>query len=87
MDISERKILRSELLKKIYDHYFETGGEKYEVSIRILNDDPEGKMALEYLKEKGYIVVTYKGDGSQEYAPTVSGIDIVEDGKGTGIQE
>ena len=73
----ERKKLRKNLLEEIYNHYFTNGGAPYSITRSELDVDRNKKLALEYLKEKGYISAEPFG-AQYKIKPTALGIDAVE---------
>ncbi|MBY3623716.1 hypothetical protein HGO21_29830 [Acinetobacter sp. CUI P1] len=79
LSIHERKALRYSLLKKIYEHYFNSGGIRY--TEKFEKTDVEKLLAFRYLNNKGYIKFT-GSDLRTEYEVNadllVDGIDIVE---------
>ncbi|NGZ73953.1 hypothetical protein [Saccharibacillus alkalitolerans] len=75
---NRRRGLRRELLGRLYDSWFERGGEPCILSGDEINGETEKKLAYRYLAEKGMVRMSPVGDGSFEVSITVQGIDRIE---------
>lgn len=81
MTIDEKRELRITLLKELYDHNEETGGDGKEISVNEpMNEENKNRfIAYEYLEDKGLIyfkphdVITYMAKIN------ANGIDYVEE--------
>lgn len=78
ISIEERKAKRKEVLKEIYNHYFENGGTAYKVIKQDLLNDREKELALLYLEEKRLIRIDKQGNTNFFIKATAYGIDEVE---------
>ncbi|MBD3107379.1 hypothetical protein IEO70_03290 [Bacillus sp. AGMB 02131] len=74
-NVRERKILRNDLLIKIYNEYF-SSPKHYSIDKKERIKDRELDLALLYLEDSNLIK---KGITGEEYIPTVSGINYIED--------
>lgn len=75
--IEERKSKRTELLKELYNYFFEKGGAAYKVAKKDILDDREKELALMYLEQKNLITIDRQGN-NMFVKMTVYGIDAVE---------
>ncbi|MEJ8304340.1 hypothetical protein [Saccharibacillus sacchari] len=75
---NRRRGLRREILGRLYDGWFERGGEPSILSGDEINGETEKKLAYRYLAEKGLLRMSPIGDGSFEVSITVQGIDRIE---------
>jgi hypothetical protein len=81
MTIDEKRELRITLLKELYDHNEETGGDEKEIPINTPTDENDKNMILayEYLKDKG--LISFKLFHKTAYTAKITsvGIDYVEE--------
>ena len=83
MKFEERRKLRVDLLKELYEHYFDSEGKYKEVFVD--KADKEVKLAYRYLTEIGLIKseeFEHLEGKSYRFTITARGIDFVEEGKG-----
>ena len=83
MNFDERRKLRVDLLRELYEHYFQTDGMYKEVFVNKV--DKETKLAYRYLTEIGLIKseeFEHLEGKSYRFTITARGIDFVEEGKG-----
>lgn len=83
MIYDERRKLRVDLLRGLYEHYFENEGKHKEVFVDKM--DKETKLAYKYLAEIGLIKseeFEHLEGKSVRFTITARGIDFVEEGKG-----
>jgi hypothetical protein len=76
--INERKTLRENILRELYDYYFENKANAKTLTLDEYRNDEERYLACEYLKAKGLIDVTNPGGRNHALQITVYGIDVVE---------
>lgn len=62
MSPTERKQLRLDILKELYDYHFANNGESKSV-VQEVNSDSERKLAYEYLEDKGLIYLKLETAG------------------------
>ena len=79
----ERQMNRYQLLKEIYDIYFESNGKGKQVLIDKM--DPLDALAYKYLKDLEFIeceqIINVEGS-LNKYTITAKGINFIEEGKG-----
>ena len=83
MNFDERRKLRVDLLRNLYDHYFENEGNYKEVFLGKM--DKDSKLAYRYLYDVGLIrseEFEHLEGKSYRLTITAKGIDFVEEGKG-----
>ena len=83
MNFDERRKLRVDLLRDLYEHYFQSDGSYKEVFVG--KTDKETKLAYRYLTEIGLIhreEFEHLEGKSYRFTITARGIDFVEEGKG-----
>ena len=83
MNFDERRKLRVDLLRDLYEHYFENEGKYKEIFLN--KTDKESKLAYRYLYDAGLIrseEFEHLEGKSYRLTITAKGIDFVEEGKG-----
>ena len=76
MTIEDRKLLRMDILRELYELYFDANiSSSKEVSKDLLKNDREKYLAYIYLEEKGFIKDIRN---TLRFTITVSGMDLIE---------
>jgi hypothetical protein len=81
MEIAEKKALRLEKLRSLYDHNEKHGGREAHIKYDDLHSNEEDKvnhLAYEYLEDKGLINYKILGRNYYQAKITSRGIDFVE---------
>ncbi|OAB25252.1 hypothetical protein PMSD_28120 [Paenibacillus macquariensis subsp. defensor] len=78
MTVEERKKLRNELLKGLYDCHFEKNGNGKKLDDSFLKEDTEVNLAYLYLVDKGYVVKVSPGGRITVFSINSRGIDLIE---------
>lgn len=83
MNPTDRKALRQDILRELYDYNFENKGEPKPV-VTEYNNDSERRVAYGYLNEKGLVHLDVKITGHERKAAygsvkiTARGVDVIE---------
>ncbi|GEM_PF-1776750 len=79
----DRQMKRYQLLKEIYNTYFETNGKGKQVLID--STDPQDALAYKYLEDLEFIgceqIINVEGSANK-YTITAKGINFIEEGRG-----
>lgn len=75
-DIKKRQELRENLIKDLYNHYFNNSGAP--LTIVVTETETEEELAYKYLEDKGYLQMERQGRDNLLIELTTDGIDIVE---------
>lgn len=80
MKIKERRELRINLLRELYNIYFDTvnNSNSKTISDNLAQEDKEKYLAYDYLINKNLIKDTKMGGITPKYSITVDGIDLIE---------